>query len=126
VFGIEAKRNSDSKDEESKLISIATKDVCDNDVVSDMLSCDLVKSFTKETPEEKSTDFFAPIKRNKSKTFASFYVQEFNDQKHQEVKGTQGRQEDSTAVTEHCKLWIRRADSWCTETRTLTCSFVFG
>jgi len=78
VFGIEAKRNSDSEYEESKLISIATKDVCDNDIVSDLLSCkargnDLVKSFTKERLEEKSTDFFAPIKRNKPKTFAPLY-----------------------------------------------------
>ena len=52
--------------------------VCDNDIVSDLLSCeargnDLVKSFTKERLEEKSTDVFAPIKRNKSKTFASLY-----------------------------------------------------
>ena len=59
VFGIEAKRNSDSQDEESKLISIATKDVRDNDIVSDLLSCeargnDLVKSFTKERLEAVS------------------------------------------------------------------------
>ena len=67
VFGVEAKRNSNSPDEELKLISIATKDVCDNDIVSDVLSCeargnDTVKSFTQERLEEKNTGFFCPNK----------------------------------------------------------------
>jgi len=64
--GIEAKRNSDSEDEESKLISIAAKDYVT--VTLCPLCC-----LTKERLEEQSTDFFAPIKRNKSKTFASLY-----------------------------------------------------
>ena len=37
---------------------------------------------------------------------------EFNDRKEQEVKGTKGRQEHSTAVTERFKLWTKCTDSW--------------
>ena len=67
VFGIGAKRNRDSQDDESKLISITSKDVCDNDIVSDLLSCeakgnDLVKSFTKERLEDHR--HFCPKRKN--------------------------------------------------------------
>ena len=64
VFGIESKRNSDSQDEELKLLFITTKDVCDNDIVSDFCLVklgDIVKSFTKERLEKKNKDFFAPM-----------------------------------------------------------------
>ena len=67
VFGIEARRNRDNEHKESNLLSIATKDVCDKNIVCDLLSCEargieLVKSFTKERLEQKSTDFFLPNK----------------------------------------------------------------
>ena len=63
VFGIESKRNSDSQDEELKHLFITTKDVCDNDIVSDFCLVklgDIVKSFTKERLEKKNKDFFCP------------------------------------------------------------------
>ena len=46
--------------------------------MSDLLSCearsnDIVKSFTKESLEEKNTNFFVAINRNKLKMFASLY-----------------------------------------------------
>ena len=64
VFVIESKRSSNSQDEELKLLSITTKDVCDNDIVSDFCLVklgDIVKSFTKERLDKNNKDFFAPM-----------------------------------------------------------------
>lgn len=70
--------SSEHRQPESKLVSIATKDVAGDEITKDLLSCEnrgktLVNEFTKKRLEDKAVDFFNPMKKNRSKTFAHLY-----------------------------------------------------
>jgi len=88
VFGISAhEKQSDVPDEIDQLVSIASKDVATEDICNDLLTCEsrgrqLVEKFTISRLKEKDTEFFAPLKRTKSKTFAILYKTISSDKQH--------------------------------------------
>ena len=71
----------------NELVAISSKDVASDDICQDLLSCEsrgkkLVEGFIRTRLSERSTDFYAPLPKNKSKTFAHLY---------RETSGTQQR-----------------------------------
>jgi len=62
----------------NKLVAISSKDVASDDICQDLLSCEsrgkeMVEQFIRTRLDEKSTDFYAPLQKIKSKTFAHLY-----------------------------------------------------
>ena len=66
-------RTANESNDETKLVSVATKDVASDEITSDLLTCavrgrQLVEEFAVNRLKKKMVEFLAPIKRVKSKT----------------------------------------------------------
>ncbi|KAH3875728.1 hypothetical protein DPMN_039004 [Dreissena polymorpha] len=62
-------------EEEDRLFSIASKDVATNHITYDLLTCEsrgktLLKEFAEKRLQEQNVEFYAPIQKVQSKTFA--------------------------------------------------------
>lgn len=76
VFGMHCTQN--------QLFSIASKDVATDEINNDLLTCErrghaLLEQFVKTRLKEKSIDFYAPIQKECSKTFAYLYKETVTD-----------------------------------------------
>ncbi|KAH3873365.1 hypothetical protein DPMN_036599 [Dreissena polymorpha] len=62
-------------EEENRLFSISFKNVATNDITDDLLTCDsrgktLLKKFAEKRLKEQNVQFYAPVQKVQSKTFA--------------------------------------------------------
>ncbi|KAH3883749.1 hypothetical protein DPMN_007716 [Dreissena polymorpha] len=74
--------------EENRLFSIASKDVATYNIIDDLLTCEsrgktLLKEFVEKRLKEQNIEFYAPIQKVHSKTFAYLYKGTVSEQQNE-------------------------------------------